>query len=1317
NGTAKIAVVGEETDYLYQWMPDVSDSHVANNLAAGTYSVSVADPDDLTCLTVTTFAVANVDGPEASIVSTTPATCAQLNGTAVLAPVNYIYEWCNGATGFNVINLPAGNCFVTVTDPATACTNILEVMIEEVNTLLVDVEVLDRPDCGFASGGVNILVNGGSTDYTYTWSDQGEGAIREGLAAGIYSVTVLDNGATACTKSLTFTLLDDVDAIANVALANDTVQVSCIGATDGTIDFTIDLEPGFVEPLSTAIQDNMGNEYLNGELPIGNYCLQVTDGNDCLAGEACFNVRAPAPLVLDVALFNQTCDTSGRIQLTVSGGNGGYAFDWADLNGPFNPQNRMNLSVGAYDLTLTDFNGCSIVADDLAIIDECTNCPSIDTVTLALPIGSQQTYCFEPEACFNTTGLTYSLLDGSASGNSLFGAWILDGDGCLTYTANTTPGVGVDTICMVANDNGLLDTTCVVVTITSDCGLFTLDTIDLQTFDCVQGGSFCLPIALIDIGNYTIADNGQSYTGPFGDCESDTTITYFLQGLINNSPDGPYRLVSWNIDAQTFGIDTFLTISDLVDSMNLWDPSGNWSLTSENTIISNNITSNYGPLNIRSYQTNSPFTLGVNLNIDVSGTLITLDTGFHQIIINELATGCVDTLNIGLACVDCPRVYDGPSELLADNCNDLVPICLGIPIENISSLSITDNGTSYANGLIGCDLDSIFTYVALTFADTSNYTLDSWVVNEDTFSIANFNTIQQLIDSMNVWDPEGNWSLNISSINGGDFSNTYGNLMVAQNGINIANSAPTENFFPNGIALSLDTGFHQVIVEQTLSGCIDTFVVDIACIACLDNYYAGPDTLMATDCDTLTSICVSIDPNNLVNYTITDNGELYSNGFLGCDLDSIYTYSVSALNQPGNYTLNSWQVNNVFFSMGNFVSIQELLDSMNVWDPAGDWEQVGVSLVGGDFNNTYGSLVASQFGIELVNSEPTLNLRPRGTQLALDTGFHELILMDSIAGCVDTFALHILCDDFSPLPTDTIPLELLLSFTDTFCIDTTVLPGIIDTIFNICESESGDFLEFGVLETEYCIEYTALDIGTEPACIVICDDQARCDTTVLQVRVIPPTVDTVMQELVFGEADQYCIDTTELAGTIDTLFNICPENSGTNIDFDLDQQALCVRFTGVGLGDDQACLVICDAFGFCDTTILMVRNLMNLGEGPIAVDDDTTTVVNVPIVIDILANDTLNGPFIGTELLEDPQNGVAVLNTDFSFTYAPNRDTCEIQDSFTYVLTTATGTDTATVRIAVYCDELTIFSGFSPNEDGVNDVFTIRGIERFPNNS
>ncbi|MEL6945290.1 MAG: gliding motility-associated C-terminal domain-containing protein, partial [Bacteroidota bacterium] len=41
---------------------------------------------------------------------------------------------------------------------------------------------------------------------------------------------------------------------------------------------------------------------------------------------------------------------------------------------------------------------------------------------------------------------------------------------------------------------------------------------------------------------------------------------------------------------------------------------------------------------------------------------------------------------------------------------------------------------------------------------------------------------------------------------------------------------------------------------------------------------------------------------------------------------------------------------------------------------------------------------------------------------------------------------------------------------------------------------------------------------------------------------------------------------------------------------------------------------------------------------------------------------------------------------------------------------------TATVSIKVICEEMNIFTGMSPNGDGINDVFFISNIDLFPEN-
>ena len=341
---------------------------------------------------------------------------------------------------------------------------------------------------------------------------------------------------------------------------------------------------------------------------------------------------------------------------------------------------------------------------------------------------------------------------------------------------------------------------------------------------------------------------------------------------------------------------------------------------------------------------------------------------------------------------------------------------------------------------------------------------------------------------MNVIFPLGNWRLDGFLIIGDIFNSDIGSIIISVAGTPIEDLQPGLQPVPNGLELAIDTGFHQIIIEDLVVGCVDTLNLTVTCFPCLDEIYLRPTDILADECEEVTAICLELNLPQISTYEVTDNGLPYLNGFLGCNVDTTIVYDAAAFSGPGTFTLNSWQVNNNFFSMGQFIGLNELLDSINVWDPTGDWILLGTEFIGGDLNNFYGDMVVSQFGIIIDTAEPGFSLTPLGAQMELDTGMHQIILRDSIAGCIDTFNVNIICDDFEPLPTDTIPFTMLINFTDTFCVDTTVLPGIIDTIFNVCADSSGTNVNFTIDPETYCVAFQGIGIGTDPACIVLCDD-------------------------------------------------------------------------------------------------------------------------------------------------------------------------------------------------------------------------------------
>jgi gliding motility-associated-like protein len=170
--------------------------------------------------------------------------------------------------------------------------------------------------------------------------------------------------------------------------------------------------------------------------------------------------------------------------------------------------------------------------------------------------------------------------------------------------------------------------------------------------------------------------------------------------------------------------------------------------------------------------------------------------------------------------------------------------------------------------------------------------------------------------------------------------------------------------------------------------------------------------------------------------------------------------------------------------------------------------------------------------------------------------------------------------------------------------------------------------------------------------------------------------------------------------------------------FEIDTVDYCLNYTGVELGLDTACIVVCDDLGICDTTILIVE-VVEDGDPPVAMMDIDTTLFNTGTIINIMVNDTIPGGIDTLYVAENPSNGTVTINPDLTLSYSPDNDYCDstTPDEFSYVVCNTFGCDTATVQVYVFCEDLIFHTGFSPNGDGINDNFVVRNIESFPNST
>ena len=351
NGSVTTTVTGGTGTITYLWSNGATTASLSNVVAA-TYSVVITDANNCTA-----SASATVSQPTALVINGTAAnvSCSGGNNGSVAVTVNggvfpYSYNWSNGATTQNINGVVANTYIVTATD-ANLCTITASFVVTSPTPIVSSVTGTNVTCHGQANGTATLTVSGGTTPYTFNWSNFQATQNLTGLSGGTYYVIITD--ANGCTNRDSVIITEPAAIVAAISSTN----VSCNGGSNGSVTTTVTGGTGTI----TYLWSNGATTSSLSNVPAGTYAFTGTDANGCTVTDSA-TVTQPTALVINGTVDNVLCagGNNGSIAITVNGGVFPYSYNWS--NGA-TTQNVNNLAGGVtYIVTATDANLCTITA-------------------------------------------------------------------------------------------------------------------------------------------------------------------------------------------------------------------------------------------------------------------------------------------------------------------------------------------------------------------------------------------------------------------------------------------------------------------------------------------------------------------------------------------------------------------------------------------------------------------------------------------------------------------------------------------------------------------------------------------------------------------------------------------------------------------------------------------------------------------------------------------------------------------------------------------------------------------------------------------
>lgn len=296
DGLINLTISGGTPGYNFEWSNGATTQNLSS-LTVGNYSVTITD--DNGCEMSHTFQLLE---PDSLIINTDlfefssghNISCFEANDGSINAMVaggspGYVYNW-SGPNGFtsnnqNLNSLEAGEYNLTAIDN-NGCEIETNILIEQPEQLFIESELENVLCFGDENGNIEILITGGSPNYSISWFDAtgnniGTNNNIQGLGAGAYSVEVTDINNCSISQQIEITEPTELSVTINILSDYNGYAISCMNTEDGSITAIPNGgSPPYQFNWNSVIPSH--NQQID-DIGVGVYTVTLVDSNNCEA--------------------------------------------------------------------------------------------------------------------------------------------------------------------------------------------------------------------------------------------------------------------------------------------------------------------------------------------------------------------------------------------------------------------------------------------------------------------------------------------------------------------------------------------------------------------------------------------------------------------------------------------------------------------------------------------------------------------------------------------------------------------------------------------------------------------------------------------------------------------------------------------------------------------------------------------------------------------------------------------------------------------------------------------------------------------------